>query len=98
MLLNQQVPDQLPPTEFDPFFLPSKRLHEPLRPRASAAGTQGRLENQNSRASLEKIRVACLDNLRYLHGAPSVQMHELPPDLLGSWLEEEDHSDPRAEK
>lgn len=95
VLLNKQVPDQLPHTEFDSFFLPSKRLHEPLRPRN---GQGGRLENQNTRASLEKIRIACLDNLRYLHGAPSVQMHELPPDLHGTWLEEEADGDPRADK
>jgi len=47
------------------------------------------LENQNSKASLERIRIAILEQLRYLHGAPSVQMNELPPDLGGSWMEEE---------
>ena len=29
-----------------------------------------------------------LEQLRYLHGAPSVQMHELPPDLAGGWVEQ----------
>ena len=63
------------------FFAPTYRLHEPTQ--------AGRVENQNSKASLEKIRVQILEQLRYLHGAPSVQMHELPPDLAGAWVEEE---------
>ena len=40
------------------------------------------------RSSLERIRVQILEQLRYMHGAPSVQMHELPPDLAGGWVDE----------
>ncbi|PWN28375.1 putative HOS2-putative histone deacetylase [Jaminaea rosea] len=120
VLTGTTVPDALPHTPYDDFFLPSKRLHEnmPGMPGggASAAfggsgglgfaggggiggGGGGRVENQNTRASLEKIRVKIMEELRYLHGAPSVQMQELPPgDLAGKWLEEEDVRDPREDK
>lgn len=81
VLTGCNVPDQLPVTPYLEFFSPTYRLHEPL---------QTRVENNNSRASLEKIRRECLEQLRYLHGAPSVQMHELPPDLNGAWVEEEE--------
>lgn len=81
VLTSTTIPDTLPSTPYDEFFAPHKRLHETL-------GTS-RVENQNTKASLEKIRVKCMEELRYLHGAPSVQMQELPPDLAGSWLEDE---------
>lgn len=80
VLTGCNVPDQLPVTPYMEFFAPTYKLHEPL---------QTRVENGNSRASLERIRRECLEQLRYLHGAPSVQMHELPPDLNGAWVEEE---------
>ncbi|PWN91527.1 putative HOS2-putative histone deacetylase [Acaromyces ingoldii] len=80
VLTGCNVADQLPPTPYMDYFAPTYRLHEPL---------QARVENNNSRASLEKIRRECLEQLRYLHGAPSVQMHELPPDMHGGWIEEE---------
>lgn len=80
VLTGCSVPDALPQTPYDGFFAPSNRLHEPLQ--------AARVENQNTKASLEKIRVQCLEQLRYLHGAPSVQMHEISPDLAG-WLDED---------
>ena len=79
VLTGTQVPDDLPPTPYDSFFAPTHRLHEPLI---------ARIENQNTRSSLERIRVQVIEQLRYLHGAPSVQMNELPPDLAGGWVEE----------
>ncbi len=81
VLTGCSIPDTLPSTPYMEFFAPSYRLHEPTQ--------AGRVENQNSKASLEKIRVQILEQLRYLHGAPSVQMQELPPDLAGTWVEEE---------
>jgi len=80
VLTNTVVSDQLPKTQFDEFFEPTNRLHEQLQ--------AGRLDNQNSKASLERIRVQILEQLRYLHGAPSVQMREIPPDLAGRWVDE----------
>ncbi|KAJ5103837.1 hypothetical protein N7532_004366 [Penicillium argentinense] len=42
-----------------------------------------RLENKNDRAYLENIVQAVHEQLRYIKGAPSVQMSFIPPDILG---------------
>ncbi|CAD6922200.1 unnamed protein product [Tilletia laevis] len=93
VLTGCNVSDTLPSTPYDNFFEPGRRLHQPLGPGNGSntmTSTGHNLENQNSKASLERIRIAILEQLRYLHGAPSVQMNELPPDLGGSWMEAED--------
>lgn len=90
VLTGCQIPDTLPHTPYDAFFAPSYRLHEALQ--------AGRVENQNSKASLEKIRVQILEQLRYLHGAPSVQMQEIPPDLAGGWIDEDTNKDKDKDK
>ncbi|CAO1617920.1 unnamed protein product [Sympodiomycopsis kandeliae] len=89
VLTSTTIPDSLPSTPYDDYFLPSKKLHEPL----------GRvIENSNTKASLEKIRVKCMEELRYLHGAPSVQMQQLPSDLAGAWLEDDKVGNERDDK
>lgn len=42
------------------------------------------MENQNGRQALEEIRNQVLSQLSCLSGAPSVQMQEVPPDLMVS--------------
>ncbi|CAI7618654.1 unnamed protein product [Penicillium manginii] len=42
-----------------------------------------RLENKNSRPYLEGLVEAVHEQLRYIKGAPSVQMSFIPPDILG---------------
>ncbi|KAI8800767.1 hypothetical protein BJ742DRAFT_745047 [Cladochytrium replicatum] len=41
------------------------------------------LENQNSRSYLDNIKMRAAEYLRYLNGAPGIQMAEIPPDLQG---------------
>ena len=41
----------------------------------------GRYENKNSRVYLESVVMGIQEQLRYLQGAPSVQMQYVPPDL-----------------
>ena len=41
----------------------------------------GRYDNKNSQAYLDNIVAAIHEQLRYLQGAPSVQMGHIPPDL-----------------
>ena len=43
-------------------------------------------QNANSPAYLEKILESVREQLRYLKGAPSVQMSQIPPDI-GAWRE-----------
>lgn len=78
----------LPSTAYDSFFAPDYKLHPPIT---------GRVENQNTRKDLERIRVGILERLRFMHGAPSVAMQEIPPDL-STWLAKEEESKAAAEK
>lgn len=82
VLTSTSVPDSLPSTPYDAFFYPDYKLHPPLT---------GRVDNLNTRASLEKIRISIREKLRFMNGAPSVQMQEIPPDLMG-WMESEERN------
>lgn len=75
-----ELPKELPPNNYYEFFGPDYSLHPPL---------SGHIQNLNTRQSLERIRVSIREKLRYLNGAPSVQMQEIPPDLQG-FLESEE--------
>ncbi|KAI0355088.1 hypothetical protein OH77DRAFT_1480422 [Trametes cingulata] len=87
VLVGASIPDELPVTIYDSFFRETKwKLHPPLT---------GRVENQNTAASLQRITIAVRNKLRYLQGAPSVALQEIPPDLAG-WLEDEERT--REEK
>ncbi|KDN40642.1 hypothetical protein RSAG8_07971, partial [Rhizoctonia solani AG-8 WAC10335] len=51
-----------------------------------------KVENMNTPRSLQNLRIAISEKLRYLNGAPSVQMQEIPPDLEGL-LEDNDEDE-----
>ena len=82
VLVGAAVPDELPSTPYDSFFAPDYKLHPKI---------VTKVENLNTPASLQKITSGIRNKLRYLQGAPSVQMQEIPPDLAG-WLEEEERN------
>lgn len=72
VLLDMGVNDTLPQTSYDEYFAPDYVLHPPI---------VTKVDNQNSKASLERLVRSCREQLRYLNGAPSVQMQEIPPDI-----------------
>lgn len=80
VLAGVSLPDELPPNNYYDFFAPDYHLHPPLT---------GHIQNLNTRHSLERIRVTIREKLRYMNGAPSVQMQEIPPDLMGFLASEE---------
>lgn len=87
VLVGASIDENLPTTIYDSFFRETQwKLHPPLT---------GKVENQNTPASLQRIIASIRTKLRYLQGAPSVALQEIPPDLAG-WLEEEDRT--REEK
>jgi histone deacetylase HOS2 len=90
VLLDKQheLSQFLPSTPYDSFFAPDYKLHPPI---------SGRVENQNTRKDLDRIRVQALERLRFMHGAPSVQMQEIPPDLH-TWLAKEAEIQEKEEK
>ncbi|KAJ4494610.1 hypothetical protein C8J55DRAFT_497107 [Lentinula edodes] len=81
VLVGVSIPNELPRTVYDSFFADSQwKLHPPL---------SGRVENQNTPASLQRITISIRNKLRYLQGAPSVAMQEIPPDIQGFLKDEE---------
>ncbi|KAF9163118.1 histone deacetylase [Actinomortierella ambigua] len=74
ILVDQEVSNDLPYNEYIDYFAPDYKLHPHL---------SGKLENMNTRAYIQNLRIKILDHLRYLNGAPSVQMQEIPPDIQG---------------
>ncbi|ODV59212.1 histone deacetylase HOS2 [Ascoidea rubescens DSM 1968] len=75
--LDNKLPNNLP---FRVFFNPDCTLHPNL---------DGKFENKNNKKYLDSIRIQILENLRFLNGAPSVRMDEIPPDLSKLTEEEE---------
>ena len=55
------------------------------------------MDNQNSPASLQNITARIRNKLRYLKGATSVAMQEIPPDLQGL-LEDENRTAEEKDK
>lgn len=70
--VDTQISNDLPRTPYFDFWAPEYKLH----PKLSV-----KMENQNNPRYLESVRIKALEQLRYLHGAPSVQMQEIPPDI-----------------
>ncbi|EGF99116.1 uncharacterized protein MELLADRAFT_118370 [Melampsora larici-populina 98AG31] len=73
------IPNTLPSTPYDSIFKDEPKLHVNL---------VTKVDNTNNRKTLETLRIGILERLRYMHGAPSVQMQEIPPGL-SDWLESE---------
>ncbi|CAO3670656.1 unnamed protein product [Umbelopsis vinacea] len=81
ILVDTELSNDLPDNEYREFFKPDYQLHPHL---------SGRLENQNDRAYLTRLKQRVLEQLRYLDGAPSIQMQEIPPDIQGFLEDGED--------
>ncbi|KAK2743882.1 histone deacetylase [Myotisia sp. PD_48] len=71
--INPNLPDTLP---FRSHFQPDCSLFPPL-------SEMRRLENRNSKAYLDSLVEGIMEQLRYIKGAPSVQMSTIPPDIMG---------------
>ncbi|KAG6918651.1 transcriptional activator that enhances pseudohyphal growth [Tephrocybe rancida] len=90
VLVGATIPDELPATVYDSFFEDSHwKLHPPLT---------GKVDNQNSVTSLQRITISIRNKLRYLQGAPSVAMQEIPPDLFGLMGDEDRNAEERDEE
>lgn len=70
VLLGVQIPNELPYNDFYEYYSPDFKLHL----------QQNNMENLNKREYLDNITARILQNLKNIQGAPSVQMHPVPPD------------------
>ncbi|KAI9030360.1 hypothetical protein DFJ74DRAFT_698673 [Hyaloraphidium curvatum] len=91
ILTNTPVPDKLPVTDYNEHFGPDYSLHPRI--------VDPNHENVNTRHYLDSIRQQCAEYLRFLNGAPSVQMQEIPPDSVrfmetGQWVDYVEDSRP----
>lgn len=72
--------------EYFEYFGPDFTLHPDV---------STKIENQNSRQYLESVKSSVIDNLRLLQHAPSVQMQQVPPDMLSMEVTTETNPDKR---
>lgn len=70
VLLEKPIQDALPYNDYFEYFGPDFSLSIPT----------SNMENANSYEYLEKNKITLLEVLSSIKGAPSVQMHEVPPD------------------
>ena len=72
-VIDPKLPDTLP---FRNTFRPDYTLFPPL-------SEMRKVENKNTKQYLDSLVQAVLEQLRYIKGAPSVQMSVIPPDIMG---------------
>lgn len=73
IVVGEDISDELPFNEYFEYFGPDYML----RP-----DTSQRVENTNSKQYLDQLRTTVLESLKLIAHAPSIQMHDVPPDLL----------------
>ncbi|RUS71853.1 hypothetical protein EGW08_020387 [Elysia chlorotica] len=83
VLLDEQISNELPFNEYWKYFGPDFSLNPEIFTKQ---------DNQNTRQYLDNIKVTVLENLKMLAAAPSVQMQDIPSDLLS--LENTEEPDP----
>ncbi|KAK2850738.1 histone deacetylase [Arthroderma sp. PD_2] len=79
VLVGNQLQTELPYNDYYEYFSPDYELD--VRP--------SNMDNANSREYLEKIRMQVVENLRRTTFAPSVQMTDVPRDVLVDGMDDE---------
>lgn len=82
VLLETDLPDEIPDNEYIKYFAPDYSLRTP----------SGHIENLNSKSYITTIKMQVLENLRCIQHAPSVQMQEVPPDFYVPDFDEDDEN------
>lgn len=86
LLVDEAVSSEIPYNEYFEYFAPDFTLHPEVVTRQ---------ENANSKQYLDAIVKAVTENLKCLVHAPSVQMQDVPPDMLSLENTDEPNSDSR---
>lgn len=80
-ILDTELPNEIPDNDYIKYFKPDFTLKiNPGNP----------MENLNSKTYLSTIKMQVLENLRSIQHAPSVQMHEVPPDFYIPDIDEDE--------
>jgi histone deacetylase 1/2 len=88
VLLGAHIANDIPYNDFYEYYAPDYKLH------LTAAAT----ENLNKPEQLEALTARILQNLKFLQGAPSVQMHAVPPDWVISAAGPQEVEDSRPDE
>ncbi|KAK0068635.1 histone deacetylase 3 [Biomphalaria pfeifferi] len=83
VVLGEQISNEIPYNEYLEYFGPDFLLHPEIFTKQ---------ENLNTRQYLDNIKSSVMENLKMLTAAPSVQMQDIPSDLLS--LENTEEPDP----
>lgn len=70
VLLDQDLPDAIPPNDYSEFYRPDYKLHL----------TPAQMEDFNTTDYLERHKAEVLENIRQIEHAPSVPFQSVPPD------------------
>ncbi|CAL1280171.1 unnamed protein product [Larinioides sclopetarius] len=85
LLVDENISSEIPYNEYFEYFAPDFTLHPNINTKQ---------DNANSKQYLETIVKHVTENLKCLVHAPSVQMQDVPEDLLRAQMEEEKETDP----
>lgn len=89
VLLDTELPKEIPDNDYSKYFAPDYSLKIP----------NGTFENLNSKSYISTIKTQVLESLRFIQHAPSVQMHEVPPDFyIPDFDEDEQNPDERVDQ
>ncbi|KAF9314112.1 histone deacetylase [Podila horticola] len=80
VLLNEQLPEELPFNSYFEYYGPEYRLDVPAN----------NMKNDNTAEDLHNLKAQIIENLRHIPFVPSVQMQEVPRDYSSSDDEDED--------
>ncbi|EFA85400.1 histone deacetylase family protein [Heterostelium album PN500] len=84
VLLDTEIKNELPFNDYIQFYSPDFQLHPDY------SGIPYRYQNLNNKQYLENLKSKILENLRVLQWAPSVQIQDIPPDVMN--IEEDEDS------
>ncbi|KAL4236523.1 Histone deacetylase 3 [Mactra antiquata] len=84
VILNEEISNEIPYNEYLEYFGPDFNLHPDISTKQ---------ENQNTKQYIEGLKQMVHDNLKQLACSPSVEMQDVPPDLLSLDNTEEQNPD-----
>eukprot|EP01133_Synstelium_polycarpum_P012386 gene12386-14532_t len=91
VLVDTEISNELPFNDYIQYYSPDFQLHPDY------TGIPLKYENHNTKQYLDSLKVKILENLRHLQWAPSVQMQDIPPDIMSLEINE-DKIDPDKRK
>ncbi|KYR02249.1 hdaB, histone deacetylase family protein [Tieghemostelium lacteum] len=83
VLLDTEVSNELPYNDYIQFYSPDFQLIPDY------TGLPYKYDNMNTKQYLDSLKVKLLENLRILQWAPSVQIQEVPPDIMNIDIDKE---------